>query len=113
MGYFRSRNVYNKTVNEYKEVTVVDGETAIKPYYYMRNGLLHIRFNVDRAIELSKEEEAKIKKELAESPSCKQKVFAENWNLLSNFVRKPVIQNGLKAGVDRMKELSEKYEHKN
>lgn len=113
MGYFKSRTVYNKTVQEYREVTVVDGETAIKPYYYMRNGLLHVRFTVDRAMELSKEEEAKIKAELAESPSYKQKVFARHWNLLSSFVGKAVIHDGIKAGADRMKEMTERYGCKN
>ena len=44
-----------------KGLSVIAGERAIKPFYYIRNGVLHARYNVDRAIELTQEDETEIK----------------------------------------------------
>ena len=41
--------------------THINGETAIKPYYYFRCGALHVRYTVDRVIELTPAEVAKLK----------------------------------------------------
>ena len=51
-GFFKQ----NKSNNQ----VYVEGELAIKPYYYFRNGYLHIRYNVDRVIKLSETEAAKL-----------------------------------------------------
>ena len=74
----------------------VEGELAIKPYYYFRNGYLHIRYNVDRVIELSETESAKLKQEMTANPADKQSVLAEAWSFFEKTVGKPVIHDGLK-----------------
>lgn len=74
--------------------TYINGETAIKPYYYMRCGLLHARYTVDRAISLSKAEEAKIKVDLA-SGTEKQEILGKAWNILEKCVEKPIILDGI------------------
>lgn len=92
---------------------IINGDTAIKPYYYMRNGLLHVRYTVDRCVELSKTEENQIKTELDGKPEQKQNILGKHWNLLTVMVQKPILTDGIKAGEDRMTELSKKYERKN
>ena len=74
----------------------VEGELAIKPYYYFRNGYLHIRYNVDRVIKLSETESAKLKLEMTANPADKQSVLAKAWNFFEKTVCKPVIHDGLK-----------------
>ena len=76
--------------------TYVEGELAIKPYYYFRNGYLHIRYNVDRVIKLSETEAAKLKLEMTANPADKQSVLAKAWSFFENSVGKPVIHDGLK-----------------
>ena len=87
-GFFKQ----NKSNNQ----VYVEGELAIKPYYYFRNGYLHIRYNVDRAIELSETESAELKLEMAVNPADKQSVLAEAWSFFEKTVGKPVIHDGLK-----------------
>lgn len=79
--------------------THVNGETAIKPYWYIRNGLLHIRYTVDRCIELSEWETERIKSEIADSTD-KQKVLEKHWKTLTDYVGKPIIMDGI-AEIDR------------
>lgn len=74
----------------------VEGELAIKPYYYFRNRYLHIRYNVDRAIELSETESAELKLEMTANPADKQSVLAKAWNFFEKTVGKPIIYDGLK-----------------
>ena len=69
---------------------IVNGDTAIKPYYYMRNGLLHVRFTVDRCVELSKAEENQIKAELDLS-RCK-----------TPFLRNPLALTAMKLGSNHV-----------
>ena len=76
--------------------TEIAGETAIKPYYYIRNNLIHVRYNVDRAIELSNTESAKIKVDLTLDPVHKQEILAKAWNLFEVMVKRPVIKDGIK-----------------
>lgn len=97
------------------EGIVIDGEPAIKPYYYMRNGLLHVRYTVDRCIELSESEESSVKEELAAEPFNKQKIFERKWHFLTQYVGKPVIHDGLEAGMRRVRNLTKEYSsgHKN
>lgn len=82
--------------NKSNSQVYVEGELAIKPYYYFRNGYLHIRYNVDRAIELSEAEALKLKNDMTASPADKQSVLAKAWNFFEKTVCKPVIHDGLK-----------------
>lgn len=75
--------------------TYVEGELAIKPYFYLRNGRLHIRYNVDRAIELSDAEVERLKKDLTTKPSYKQAILAKAWYFFEKIVCKPIIHDGL------------------
>lgn len=88
--------------------TIINGETAIKPYYYMRNGVLHARYTVDRAVELSESEEKEIKERITLAPYNKQDILSKSWNLLTVYVGKPIIFDGIKAGEEKMKELTDK-----
>ena len=82
--------------NKSNSQVYVEGELAIKPYYYFRNGYLHIRYNVDRVIKLSETESAKLKLEMTANPADKQSVLAKAWNFFEKTVCKPVIHDGLK-----------------
>lgn len=88
----------------YKGRVYVNGETAIEPYYYLRNGLIHIRYTVDRCIELSDSEIADLKKSMTENPSDKQGVLAKAWNFFSQCVGKPVIHDGVTEIDKRIRE---------
>ena len=92
---------------------IINGDIAIKPYYYLRNGLLHVRHTVDRAVDLSKEEALRIKAELDSDPANKQQILGREWNLQTVMNEKPILTDGIKAGEDRMKELSVKFGGKN
>lgn len=91
--------MYNNSVRDLR--TYVNGETAIKPYYFYRNGLLHIRYVVDRCVELSPEEANKLKVDLTVSTD-KQEVLAEAWNFFTTCVEKPIIQDGCKEVEKRV-----------
>lgn len=88
-------------------VTVDDNdEIAIKPYYYYRNGLLHIRYTVDRCVELSATEATGLKVTLA-STFDKQTALAKAWNFFTACVKKPIIRDGIAEMEKRIKELEE------
>jgi hypothetical protein len=90
--------------------TIINGETAIKPYYYMRNGVLHARYTVDRAVELSESEEKELKDKISLEPYNKQAIFSKYWNLLTVYVRKTIIHDGLQAGLEKMSEMTKKVQ---
>lgn len=75
--------------------TYINGETAIKPYYYLRNGKLHVRYTVDRCIDLSSTETAKLKVDMTASPSDKQTVLERAWSFFTVTVGKPIIMDGI------------------
>lgn len=89
-----------KNVNDEYIRKNVNGETAIKPYWYLRNGLLHIRYSVDRCIKLSPSEEAEIKRKLSERPSEKQSILEDKWDFLTECVGKEIINDGI-AEIER------------
>lgn len=91
---------------------IINGDIAIKPYYYLRNGLLHVRHTVDRAVDLSKDEVTRVKEEMNKEPAQKQQILNREWNLQTVMNEKPILTDGIKAGEDRMKELSSKFEVK-
>ena len=76
--------------------TYIEGELAIKPYYYFRNGYLHVRYNVDRAIELSEAEALKLKNDMTANPAYKQSVLAEAWRFFEKTVGKSILHDGLR-----------------
>ena len=103
--------MYTKKRNEIgmEDRCIINGDIAIKPYYYLRNGLLHVRHTVDRAVDLSKDEEMRIKEELNKDPVQKQQILGREWNLQTVTNGKPVIMDGIKAAEGRMDELSGKF----
>lgn len=61
----------------------------IKPFYFYRNGVLHKRYTLDEAVELSETEIRALKRELSESPvASKQNVLAKNWELQTKLIGK-------------------------
>ena len=61
----------------------------IKPYYFLRDKVLHVRYNVDEAMKLSDAEADRIKAELDEGGAgCKQDVLARNWQVFEGAVGK-------------------------
>ena len=103
--------MFKKKSNEIgmEDRCIINGDTAIRPYYYMRSGLLHVRHTVDRCVELSKDEEKRIKAELEGKPEQKQLILGRNWNLLTVMIGRRIISDGIKAGDEKIKELSRKY----
>lgn len=82
-------------------------EIAIKPYYYLRNRLLHIRYTVDRCIELSDAEATGVKISLA-STYDKQTALAKAWKFFTGNVKKPIIRDGVAEMERRIKEYETK-----
>ena len=108
--------MYIKRRNEIgmEDRCIINGDIAVKPYYYLRNGLLHVRHTVDRAVDLSKDEVMRIKEELNKDPAQKQQILGREWNLQTVMNEKPVIMDGIKAAEERMCELSSRFGgHKN
>lgn len=91
-GFFSKHKGNNFADNR----TYIEGELAIKPYYYFRNGHLHVRYNVDRAIELSEAEALKLKNDMTANPADKQFVLAEAWSFFEKTVGKPILHDGLR-----------------
>lgn len=81
-------------------------EVAIKPYYYYRNGLLHIRYTVDRCIELSPSEQTRLKIELS-STFDKQTVLSKAWNFFTTCVHKDIIKDGIAEMERRIEHFAE------
>ena len=94
-----------------KPNTIINGETAIKPYYYLRNGLLHVRFTVDKCVKLSTDEEARIKAQLEGKPEQKQNILGKEWNLLTQFAGKAILNDGVMEGDKRTKEMTKEYKN--
>lgn len=92
--------------------TVINGETAIKPYYYLRGNVLHVRYIVDRAVELSIAEESKLKVDMCMNPSDKQNVLAKTWNFMTVCIKKEIIMDGI-AVADKKMEEQRKNGYKN
>ena len=104
------KDIYNESVLDKR--TYINGEVAIKPYYYYRNGALHVRYNVDRCIELSPSESESLKVQLTENPADKQGVLERAWNFFSVTVRRSIIHDGVMYMQNKIKEF-EKNGYKN
>lgn len=85
--------------------TYINGETAIKPYYFLRNGVLHVRYTVDRCVKLSPTESARLKVDLTASPQDKQSVLAKAWNFFTVTVGKDIILDGIAELERQIKEF--------
>lgn len=85
--------------------TYINSETAIKPYYYLRNGLLHVRYTVDRCVELSPSEAEMLKEKIADKPFDKQAILSEGWSFFTKCVKKTIIQDGIQEFEKRLKDL--------
>lgn len=96
-----------------KQKLVINGETAIKPYYYLRNGLLHARYTVDRCIELSLLEVERLKAKVTENPSSKQEILFNEWNFQTKCVGKPIILDGISEIDKRIKGSKDENGFKN
>lgn len=76
----------------------VEGVKVSKPYFYVRNGLLHVKGNFDKCIELSQAEVQNLKDRLN---SCsygaeeKQEVLYAFWQFCEKELKKTVIRDGL------------------
>ena len=103
--------MYTKRRNEIgmEDRCIINGDIAVKPYYYLRNGLLHVRHTVDRAVDLSQDEVMRIKEELTEDPARKQQILGREWNLQTVMNEKPIIMDGIKAAEERMSILSSRF----
>ena len=103
--------MYTKRRNEIgmEDRCIINGDIAVKPYYYLRNGLLHVRYTVDRAVNLSNDEVMRVKEELNKDPARKQQILGREWNLQTVMNGKPIIMDGIKAAEERMNELSSKF----
>ena len=99
------KDEYNESLYDLR--TYINGETCIKPYYYMRNGLLHVRYTVDRCVELSSTEEAKAKVDITLHPEEKQSILAKLWALISKQVGRPIIMDGIAELEKRIKGYKE------
>ena len=85
----------------------VNGETAIKPYFYLRNGYIHIRYTVDRCMKLSPAEVSQLKERITQDSVHKQNILTEYWQFFSDFVKKDIIRDGVTEFENLIQEYSE------
>lgn len=97
------KDEYNESIIDKR--TYINGETAMKPYFYLRNGVLHVRYTVDRCIRLSRAEETKLKIELSVSDKSKQEILERVWNVLTVCNEREVILDGIAELEKKIKEI--------
>ena len=90
------KNMYNVSpVDLRTKVRLGDEEeVAIKPYWYYRNGYIHIRYTVDRCVELSESEKARLKVAMSTSFD-KQEVLSKEWDFQTRCIDKEIIRDGI------------------
>lgn len=101
------KEFYNES--DIDQRTYINNEIAIKPYYYYRNGLLHVRYNVDRCLRLTKEEACLLKQKLTTTPDEKQKILEEAWKEFYESGDKILILDGISELEKTIHELTEKH----
>lgn len=92
-------------MGNYKNV-YIEGIKVSKPYFYLRNGLLHVKGNFDKCIELSPSEAERLKDKLSSASygaEEKQDILYNFWQFCERELKKPVIQNGLSEIERRIK----------
>lgn len=114
--YFMELRMENRTKKDMYNTSPIDMRTkvkigdeeeiAMKPYYYYRNGLLHIRYTVDRCVELSPSEQTGLKIELS-TTFDKQTVLTKAWNFFVTCVGKPIIRDGIAEMERRIEHFAE------
>lgn len=77
-------NVNNNELDVIKELDR-DG----KAYYYLRNGLLHVRYSVTRFIEMSDTELKELRERLSKSSDKQQEMLSE-WKFQTSNLEKEV-----------------------
>ena len=77
-------NVNNNELDVMKEIN-----RGGKVYYYLRNGLLHIRYNVIRFVEMSNTELKELRERLSKSKDKQQELLAE-WEFQTGNLEKEV-----------------------
>lgn len=103
MEKMTKKEMYGKGLPNVK--TYIDGCTAIKPYWYIRGTAVHVRFILDKAIELSDSESARLKEELSANPSDKQEILKKAWSFYADCIGKPIIHDGIALADKKMEEL--------
>ncbi len=101
------KQIYNESSSDLR--TYINGETAIKPYFYYRNGLIHVRYLVDRCYELTKEESEQLKNEISKTntPDDKQAVLAKVWKNCTDNPDKEFIKDGILELEKKIKQYRE------
>lgn len=92
-------------MGNYKSV-FVEGVKVSKPYFYVRNSLLHVKGNFDKCIELSQTEVERLKALLNQASygsEEKQAILYSFWQFCEKELKKPVIQDGLSEIEKRIK----------
>lgn len=92
-------------MGNYKNV-YIEGVKVSKPYFYVRNGLLHVKGNFDKCMELSQSEVKRLKDMLQEAyygSEEKQDILYSFWQFCEKELKKPVIQDGLSEIEKRIK----------
>ena len=90
----------------------VNGETAQMPYYYIRNGLLHIKYEVDRCIILKPEEAEEVKARIIARPKQKQAILADAFHYYADVCGKKVEKDGIECADRNLMRLKAEYGRK-
>ena len=98
------KEVYNASPMDLRTKVKIgkEEEIAMKPYYYYRNGFLHIRYTVDRCVELSESEKARLKVAMSTSFD-KQEVLSKEWEFQTKCLEKEIIRDGIAEMEKRIK----------
>lgn len=75
------------------EQIIINNEATVKPYFYIRNSLLHCRYIVDRAMLLTENEKKDIVDSIVDGKE-KQLKLLKYWKSLE--LEKTVIQDGIR-----------------
>ena len=77
-------NVNNNELDVRKEI-----DRGGKAYYYLRNGLLHVRYSVTRFVEISDAELKELRERLSKSNDKQQEMLSE-WKFQTGNLEKEV-----------------------
>lgn len=77
-------NINNNELDVMKEI-----DRGGKAYYYLRNGLLHVRYSITRFVEMSDTELKELRERLSKSKDKQQEMLAE-WKFQTGNLEKEV-----------------------
>lgn len=92
-----------KMENNYKN-EVRNGRAIIKPYYYIRNGVIHNRYTLDDCMELSKKEANELYEAITNDPLRKQEILEQAYKKFLEAGEKEVLDSVLRMN-DMQKEF--------